>query len=76
MTSPSREQFWFEQEDGARRKAPEPIAGFTTEPRESVSRGEHNVMLWVFFGSHDQFQALGRERDEHEDPRPGWIRQQ
>ncbi len=71
ITSPSRELFRY-QAGGTRRSAGGPIAGWTSQRKESALRGGHDVSLYNFFGSREQWERA--RPPVGEPPSPGWIR--
>lgn len=69
-TSPKRDEFYFSTATGLVPGEPN-LAGWTVQSAESVKRGGDEVVLYLFFGTRDQYQAFKDLKDEHGNPIPG-----
>jgi hypothetical protein len=70
ISSPSREQFFFERE-GTRRPAQHNIAGWTVQKQESAMSGGHELSLFAFFGTEAEWKRV--RPPQGSDPLPGRI---
>jgi hypothetical protein len=70
ITSPSREQYFYEKE-GKRRPAATNIAGWTTQKAASAMRGGDDLSLFAFFGTEAEWKLV--RPAEGADPSPGRI---